>query len=187
MFDKSKYLRVVEHKACQLGIIEASTVTAYKIDDSDGIAQAIGFHSGMINKVDYFSEHQSMVLLIELSDLDESITKCLTSIQKSIHEWKLLNGKITKKEENEIRKEAWKDIKVEFCKKWSGSIAVIERLYRKTNEPNHNDPKYKLLVVCKNKTEVQMFESLKIQLNGMMGTVEVCNTQTLEKFVAGNT
>ncbi len=85
--------------------------------------------------------------------------------------------------QRDITKTAWKETKVEFCKKWSGSIAVIERLYRKTNELSDIDPNYKLLIVCKDHTEVRMLDALKDQLlrqlSGMMGNVVICTTNTL--------
>ena len=178
MFDKNVHLQSIEHAPCAAGIIEYSNSKAFKIDDEDGIAKAIGFHSGILNKVDYFVANNNDIQLIELSDLKESIQKCLDDIDKKLLP---LNGNITTKEKSKIRKEGWKEIKTEFCKKWSGSIAVIERLYRKTNELGDADPNYKLLIVCKNHTDIRMLDALKRQLSGMMGNVIVCKTETLSK------
>ena len=81
----------------------------------------------------------------------------------------------------EIKNRAWKDTKNEFHKKWSGSIAVIERLYRKTGELGDADPSYKLLIVCKDHTDVRMLDALKTQLLGMMSSVVICTTKTLSE------
>ena len=177
------YLQTIKHAACIAGESESSASKAFKIDDEDGIAKAIGFHAGMLNKVDYFLADNSDVQLIELSDLEECSQHCHAYIQKELDELRAVKNQISKQEERDIVKAAWKDIKVEFCKKWSGSIAVIERLYRKTNELGDADPTYKLLVVCKNHTNIEMLDVLKLQLSGMMGNVKVCNTETLKRYL----
>ncbi len=182
MFDKSSYLLPIQHAACMAGEKESpdETLMAFKIDDEDGIASAIGFHAGMLNKVDYFLIHNHTVQLIELSDLEECKQNCHTAIEKARNELKTAQQPISKRQELDIVRSAWQDIKTEFVKKWSGSIAVVERLYRKSKEKPDADPKYKLLIVCKNHTDVEMLDVLKKQLSGMMGDVKVCNTQTLK-------
>ncbi|MCK9635220.1 MAG: hypothetical protein M0R41_02940 [Methylobacter tundripaludum] len=186
MFDKSEYLQTIVHADCADGIIESSTSRAFKIDDGDGIAKAIGFHAGIVNKVDYFVVKNNDVQLIELSDLEEQIHNCHVSIAEELQQLReVTGGDITKREENKIIKTAWKEIKIEFCKKWCGSIAVIERLYRKTNELGDADPNYKLLIVCKNHTDIRMLDGLKAQLSGMMGNVVVCKTETLNNVLIG--
>ncbi len=186
MFDKNEYLQSIVHASCAARIIEPSTSRAFKIDDEDGIAKAIGFHAGMINKVDYFVVENNDVQLIELSDLEECIQNCHVLIEKELQQLREVKGDdITKRDESKIIKAAWKEIKVEFCKKWSGSIAVIERLFRKTNELGDGDPSYKLLIVCKNHTDIRMLDGLKAQLSGMMGNVVVCKTETLNHVLIG--
>ena len=184
MIDKNQYLQLIVHARCPIGEIESSTLKAFKIDDDDGIAKALGFHPGMINKVDYFVTNDTAVKLIELSDLKECMKSCDAYIDTELRRLQTDTGRaITQREEREVIKAAWKDIKVEFCKKWSGSIAVIERLYRKTNELGDADPSYKLLIVCKDHTDTRMLDTLKDQLSrqlsGMMGHVVVCTTKTL--------
>ena len=186
MFDKNEYLQIIVHATCSVGATESSTSKAFKIDDNDGIAQAVGFHAGMVNKVDYFVANNNDVQLIELSDLEESIQNCHVYIEKELKQLRELKGdEITIRDESKIIKAAWKDIKVEFCKKWSGSIAVIERLYRKTSELGDADPSYKLLIVCKDHTDIKMLDALKGQLSGMMGNVVVCKTKTLSSVLIG--
>ncbi|SJM96389.1 hypothetical protein [Crenothrix polyspora] len=183
MFDKNVYLQTIEHACCMAGEIEKSELKAFKIDDDDGIAKAIGFHTGMLNKVDYFLAKDNAVQLIELTDLEESHQSCYAYIEKELTALKVEKSTISKREESNIVKEAWKDTKVEFIKKWSGSIAVIERLYRKTNELGEADPNYKLLIVCKNHTDIEMLDALKRQLSGMMGDVQICKTETLNNVL----
>jgi len=185
MFDKSSYLQPIKHAICMNGERESpkACLMAFKIDDEDGIANAIGFHAGMLNKVDYFLAQNHDIQLIELSDLEECTRNCHATIEKKLNKPRTAQNPISKQQERDIVKSAWKGVKCEFVKKWSGSIAVIERLYRKTNASSDVDPNYKLLIVCKNHTDVRMLDALKRQLSGMMGNVVICNTQTLESFL----
>jgi hypothetical protein len=185
MVNKTDYLQQIKHASCELGLQESSYLQAFKLDDNDGIAKAIGFHAGMVNKVDYFVVENINVQLIELSDLEESAKSCQKYIIDNLLNQE--NAQLTEAAKKIIRKEAWRPLTDEFIKKWSGSIAVIERLYRKTNELIDTDPKYTLLIVCKNRTDVQILEELgkqlPKQLSGMMGNVKVCNTETLHQFL----
>jgi len=187
-FDKSGYIRTIEHSPDNSSEIEVSHLNAFKIDDHDGIAKAIGFSDNMINKVDYFVVNNLNVQLIELSDLDNDVKNCLTYIEDETN--KIIETeqrKIRKREEKEIRQRIWKPIKDEFVHKWYGSIAVIERLYRKTNELSENDPTYSLLIVCKNKTDPRLLDELKNQLSGKIVNIEICNTKMLDKvLIAGD-
>lgn len=185
MFDKTSYLQVIKHATCIAGENESPTelLKAFKMDDDDGIAKTIGFHAGMLNKVDYFLVHYHDVQLIELSDLEACTRNCHTVIEKALNELKAVQNPVSRQQERDIVRLAWQDIKTEFVKKWSGSIAVIERLYRKSNELPESDPNYKLLIVCKNHTDVEMLDVLKKQLSGMMGNVSICNTETLKSYL----
>jgi hypothetical protein len=69
MVNKADYLQTIKHASCELGLHESSDLQAFKLDDNDGIAKAIGFHAGMVNKVDYFVVENINVQLIELSYL----------------------------------------------------------------------------------------------------------------------
>jgi len=193
MFDKNKYLFIIEHDKDDKENIECSELKAFKIDDKkrdndkDGIAKNIGFKSNIINKVDDFLEKDHRIQLIELSDLRENIKECNANIKEQLEkiEQETVKSTFKTKKRKEIQKEAWKNLKSEFCQKWSGSIAVIERLYRKTGEFD-NDPKYSLLIVCKNETDIRMLDSFVNQLNGMMGeaeNVKVCTTEKLDSFI----
>jgi hypothetical protein len=183
MFDKDQFLQIIAHASCSEGKFESSILKAFKIDDSDGIAIALGFKANMISKVDYFVSKNNDVQLIELSDLEKRVQSCLIDIDKELGQLKDLNDikgePVTKREEKDIKNRAWKDTKDEFHKKWSGSIAVIERLYRKTGELGDADPSYRLLIICKDHTDVRMLDALKTQLSGMMSSVVICTTKTL--------
>jgi hypothetical protein len=188
LFDKSDYIRTIEHSPDNTSKIETSHLNAFKIDDHDGIAKAIGFSDNMINKVDYFVVNNLDVQLIELSDLDNDVKKCLTCIEDETNKiTETEQRKIRKREEKEIRQRIWKPIKDEFVHKWYGSIAVIERLYRKNNELGENDPTYSLLIVCKNKTDPRILDELKNQLSGKIANIEICSTKMLDKvLIAGD-
>lgn len=185
MFDKNEYLKTIEHAKGT----ESSELTAFKIDDADGIAEFIGFNSNIINKVDYFVDLGLHVQLIELSDLRHDLKHCYANISmalEKINQDSTISQKWKREQEKAIRNEAWQKLRDEFFKKWSGSIAVIERLYRKTNQSIDDDPRYSLLIVCKNTTDVRMLDALSNQLNGMCGMikkVQVCNTEHLGDFL----
>lgn len=186
MFDTKTHLDVIKHSKDRESFIESSNFQAFKIDDADGIAEYIGFKSNMIGKVDYFLENNHHIQLIELSDLKE-ISLNIKDIIEKINQENIKGTLKTKK-----RKEAWRKEAYDFVKKWNGSIAVIERLYRKAYQCGNdrkyieNDPKYSLLIVCKNGTDIKELDSFKDILNGMMNgaeAVKVCTTEKLESFV----
>ena len=180
MFDKDQFLQIIAHASCSEGNFESSSLKAFKIDDADGIAIALRFNANIISKVDYFVSKNNDVQLIELSDLEKCVQHCHVYITKELEQLKYLKSEpVTNKEEKEIKNRAWKDTKNEFHKKWSGSIAVIERLYRKTGELGDADPSYRLLIICKDHTDVRMLDALKTQLSGMMSSVVICTTKTL--------
>lgn len=72
MIDKADHLADIEHAKGA----EKSTLTAYKLDDADGIAERIGFNSNMLSKADYFIEQELHVQFIELSDFRETLKNC---------------------------------------------------------------------------------------------------------------
>ncbi len=201
MLDKSKYLNQIRHSpCCSIGTPtilrkrESSHLYAFKIDDSDGvydpygISEHIGFKGNIINKVDYFLENERNILLIELSDLRQDIQHCNAKIANFFEqiEQEDIKPKYKREQKKEIIKQVWKGLRDEFGKKWNGSIAIIERLYRKINISADDDPTYRLLIVCKNETDIRMLDALVNQLNGMMGEaedVQVCTTETLNKFL----
>jgi len=189
MFDKNEYFQAMAHAVCSAGKVERSELKAFKIDDSDGIAKAIGFYPNMISKVDYFAEKGLLIQLVELSDLEQDIKSCHIKISEALNEIELnttIPQKWKREQKKAIIKDAWKKIADEFFKKWSGSIAVIERLYRKTSQSVDSDPEYSLLIVCKNITDVKILDALTIKLNGQCGimqTIQVCNTKHLDKFL----
>lgn len=185
MFDKNEYLKIIEHDK---GTEKSDNLVAFKIDDPDGIAENIGFKTNTISKVDYFLEHDFNILLIELSDLKQVLHDCKNKIADEFEkiDQEDIKPKYKREKQKAVIKMAWKPLKDEFCKKWNGSIAVIERLYRKTNIPADNDPKYRLLIVCKNETDIRIIDTLLNQLNGMMGEendIQVCNTEHLKQYL----
>ncbi|CAG1020696.1 hypothetical protein DOJK_00513 [Patescibacteria group bacterium] len=192
MFNKDEYLAVIKHKSSQNGDIETSNLKAFKLDDDNGIAVNIGFSPNMLKKVDYFLEDNHAIQLIELSDLRNQFNNCASEIKVEIEKIQTDNDKGTYKTKKikEAKRKAWQQLTDEFFKKWSGSIAVIERLYRKTNQSPDIDPNYCLLIVCVNETDIQILQRLNDEfaniLNGMMGkvmSVKVIKTNQLSHFV----
>ncbi len=192
MLDKSDYFVKIEHAKCS----EQSELSAYKLDDAEGIAERIGFNSNIISKVDYFSELEFHIQLIELSDLREQLKQCRNKSNyakagfDAIDNDAGLSKKDRSKQKKALAEEAWQSLRDEFLKKWAGSIAVIERLYRKTGQSVDIDPQYSLLIVCRDGTDTKILDELNTELgrrlNGQCNkvrNVQVCNTQHLEKFL----
>lgn len=102
MFDKNPYLQIIKHAPCSEGKLERSTLKAFKIDDDDDIAKALGFHAGMVNKVDYFLTNTNDVQLIELTDLKECVQNCHAYIDTEIRQLQAFKGEApTKREERD--------------------------------------------------------------------------------------
>jgi hypothetical protein len=185
MINTQDFTCQLEHAMGQDKLVEYADSTAIKIDDADGLAASLGFGESMLSKVDYCAWADNKVQLIELTDLEESIKSCrdvrnelMAQAEKQAKETK---RKLTAKERKDIRKQAWHVVTDEFKCKWNGSIAVVERLYRRNEIAN--DPNYQLLIVCKNKTDSIMIDELTTQLAGMMGKVRVCNTNKVSDFL----
>ncbi|WP_429121376.1 hypothetical protein [Aeromonas veronii] len=179
------FLSEMKHAPCMANSRESTHVEAFKIDDEDGLARTLGFHAAMLSKVDYFLIKGDQIQLIELSDLEESAQQCLAAkIQQTKLEANSLGvseSELTAKARKRIRKESWASVVNEFNRKWCGSIAVVERLYRK-NGLTFDNPEYRLLIICKDATDARILDDLCVQLTGMMGTVIVCNSNKTNTF-----
>ncbi len=176
---ENNFVKRIEHSRGRDGEIEQSDCLAYKIDEADGLSQHLGFSSATLSKVDYFCQKENLIQLIELTDLEDDIHKCKCNLKKELEFEEQKKGKkLTAKEIKSIKKKAWSLITNEIKRKWSGSIAIIERLYRK-NKLYNNDPSYQILIVCKNKTDIRIIDILKTYLQGMMGKVIFCKTENI--------
>lgn len=182
MIDTSSFEQDVEH-AVRDGLRESADFSAIKIDNTDGLAKHLGFNSSMLSLVDYYCYSNQIIQFIELTDLEDSISECRSKcdeeIEKAVCDSTI---RLTQSEIRKIRRKIWKPVLLEFKSKWCGSIAVIERLYRKNNIIEDN-PDYELLIICKNSTDILMLDILKTQLSGMMGNVKVCNSATAKQFI----
>lgn len=207
MFDKSIYLRAIEHgkdanKIVEGSVCEAYLLDNYKIDNRNeikGIAEDIGFKNNMISKVDYFAEQGSHIQLIELSDLREQLKTCGLKVKEAKASFDAINNDAELSKKDKFKKkealidDAWQSLRDEFLKKWGGSIAVIERLYRKTDQHADTDPQYSLLIVCKNVTDTKMLDELNTELGGVRGRlhgqcgmvkkVQVCKTAHIHEYL----
>lgn len=166
----------IQHARCRNGLIESSSCCAFKIDDDDGLAAHLDFNNSSLSKVDYFHKNNDQILLIELSDLDNQLSD-IQSVLIEAH-----RNSTTAKEKKEATKKAWSPLTFEFQKKWCGSIAVIERLYRK-NELISSNPDYQLLIVCKNGTDIRLLDGLCSRLEGMIKSVKICKTEDISDYL----
>lgn len=189
MINTDDFISEIKHAKCQNDQVESSSEVAILLDDEDGLSIALEFSNSMVCKVDYFlrdSNHN--IQLIELTDLEDIINKNKILIDSKIDALKTKlqkegsKKKITSSERKEIRRNVWAPVVEEFKRKWAGSIAVVERLYRKENIIDEN-PKYMLLIVCKDKTESRILDVLKQRLVGMISDIKVCNTKDLSEFL----
>ena len=186
LIDLEPLTQIIEHATCREGLKESSACKAIQVDGNNGLARSLKFRSGMLSEVDYcrFSEHK--IQLIELSDLENSIRLCENSLREELSQAEIeKGGELSEGEKKQIRKRVWESVTNEFKRKWSGSIAIIERLYRK-NKITDTDPEYQLLIVCKNDTDILMLDELKHRLKCTMRTVEVCNTEHLSDVLIGS-
>ena len=174
MIDTNNFLEIMHHAKGDDEIIESSAVQAIKLDNPDGLGCFLGFNNSTLSKVDYYLQDDHVIIFLELSDLEEQIKEC--NIQFNVLKSEKIH--LTTKELRNIRKKAWRPLTDEFKKKWCGSIAVIERLYRHNNHIQDN-PNYKLYIVCRNHTSSRMLDTLVQQLTGMMGNVKVTNTDNI--------
>lgn len=180
---EADFVKVIEHSRGIEGEVERSECLAYKIDDADGLSKHLGFANSLLSKVDYFCAKENTIQFIELTDLENDICNIKCNIQKKIEfEEQQKGNKLTTKEKGAIRKKAWSLVTNEIKRKWSGSIAIIERLYRK-NKIYSDDPDYQMLIVCKNKTDIIMLDVLQRRLQGMMGTIVFCKTRNISEYL----
>lgn len=177
---KRGFIKPVKHSKCRKGNIESSCCYGIEVDDDAGLAVALGFKNGTLSKVDYAVDTGNIVQLIELTCLIEKAEECSSSEDRFIAE---LDESIrdSRKSQKKARKRAWQPEISEFNNKWSGSIAIIERMLRKLSV-NH-DPEYELLIVVKNSTSAKIMgilsDKLATYLSGMMGEVKVIKTDDL--------
>ena len=176
---EDKFLKEIAHARCINNMVEQSGCYAHKMDGDDGIAKYLNFPDGVLSNVDYVCKNDNKVQLIELSDLSKASDESQENLRKLIAEKEAVKGKkLTASEEKKLRRKAWFPITTEIHKKWSGSIAVIERLYRRNNIPLE-DPEYHMLIVFKDGTDVIMLDLLKDQLKGMIRNIKVCTTNNV--------
>ncbi|NQZ06343.1 MAG: hypothetical protein HRT35_04195 [Algicola sp.] len=132
MIDTAEFTFQLSHAKDKEDTVESADVQAIKIDDADGLAASLGFGESMLSKVDYCACVDNKVQLIELTDLEESIKSCRDVRNELTAQAKAQKIKLTAKDHKRIRKQAWHVITDEFKCKWNGSIAVVERLYRRS-------------------------------------------------------
>ena len=175
MIQINDFLRRVEHKVDAHGVIEASDIKAFQIDGTDGLFLHLEFRDGELCLSDYFIEKGEDVQIIEVSDLDNQLAEYVALVEKLREDVLNTKGKISLSDEKTIRRTAWAPLTNEFKRKWCGSIAVLERYYRKSSVIQHN-PKYRLAIICKEKTDPRMLDELKIMMKGMIPRLDISTT-----------
>ncbi len=170
---------------------ECCDFEAYKVDSADdthsmikGLSSSLGFKNGQVSQVDYFLPHENKIYLIELSDLKDDIksSQRMSLISdnpmESFAEVLVKSPKTAKKI---ITGKIWADVVAEFQKKWLGSIAIIERYYRKQGDTK--DLNYQFIIIIKNSQDIDELNILKNRLEGMTGEVFVLKTQQVKSFL----
>lgn len=168
------------HKACRVGIIESSEIQAIKLDEEDGLSQTLGFMNGTISVSDYLIENTPNYIIIEASDLEDSIV----GAHRTLGELLKIKGAVDlnslrSTDRRSIRKKMWSPLTEEFKRKWCGSIAVVERKLRLSNQ-NSVTPLYSYIILCKNKTDPRLLDELVTQLRGMIRNIKVSTTEKLQ-------
>ncbi len=174
-----KYRKEVVHSKDRAGSVESAECFAYQLDEQDGLGCGLGFSNNEFSKVDYvvLCGENKTVQLIELSDVRDSLELC----KKELALAKSLIGKPSDK--RRAMKRAWQPLVSEMSNKWSGSVAIVERLFRKTFKDSVNDPVYIFLLVCKDGTDPLECEILINKLRGKIESIVVCNTSTLKNKI----
>lgn len=181
LINLEEFKETIQHKNNREGISESCNFLAYKIDDN-GLSQYLGFKNGQINQTDYFliNSEVTKVQFIELSDLSNHIKECIFAesiINSSSESFATILGRSTKNAEKLVKNKIWSEVLGELKNKWMGSIAVLERYCRR--EKYEHDLQYSLLIVLKDNADSRQIESLAFKLSGMMGRVNVCNTNNI--------
>lgn len=173
------FRELIAHKKCMRGLVEDSEYFAYRMDGPDGIGCSLGFGQNELSSADYLISCDEFlkIQLIELSDMNDAIEKCRKN------HIALANRAQSSKEKREVTKRAWLPVTSEIANKWSGSIAIVERWYRKKTLGPVVDPVYLFLLVCKNGTDPIALDILKERLRGKIVNIEVCETQGLSDFL----
>lgn len=182
-----EFLQAIQHKMCRNGNIESCDCIAYKLDEPDGFVTQLNFRPNSLNKVDYVTRSGHVFQLIEMTDLEDSIRDCKIDLDANLKIAEMKKGeRLTATDRSKIQKKTLIPITSEIKNKFFGSLAVIERLYRRRNVPDI-DPEFKFLLVVKNATEVKMLDEIKKRISGMATEVQVCNTKDISSFILSET
>ena len=166
------YYREVQHSADKEGKIEKAAISAYELDGDDGLYKLLGFNDSMLSKVDYFLLNDESVSLLELTDMKDTIAEC-----RSQSEAVLDNPAIVKaKEKQQQVKKCWSPVFNEILKKWSGSIASVERLFRLFNHNQDVKHDYEFCLVVKSNDDPRACDAFTSYLKGTIRSFTVVKT-----------
>ena len=158
----------------------------YKIDESSGLRNYLGFKEGQMSQADYFliDKIANKVQIIELTDLTKDIRECISAesiLSEDNTSFAQILSASPKKASKILQRRIWAEVIAEFKNKWMGSIAVLERYCRKDGHSGDFD--YQMLIVLKANTDPKEIEILRNKLVGMIGRVPVCNTDNVEHLL----
>lgn len=176
------FKEIIQHKNSKDGISESCKFLAYKMDEN-GLSQYLGFKNGQINQTDYFliNNEITKVQFIELTDISNHIKECIRAesiLKTEAESFATMLGKSPDKAVKLVNNKIWSEVLGELKNKWMGSIAIIERYCRR--EQYEQDYNYSLLIVLRDNADSRQIESLTFKLSGMMGRVNVCNTNNIK-------
>lgn len=158
----------------------------YKIDESGGMREYLGFKEGQLSQADYFliDKSSNRAQIIELTDLTKEIKDCIIAesmLPNDIESFASLLTSSPKKAQKIVQNKIWAEVIAEFKNKWMGSIAILERYCRQDEYTDNLD--YQMLIVLKSNTDAKEIEILRNKLIGMMGKLPVCHTNTIERLL----
>ncbi|NOI65992.1 hypothetical protein [Vibrio sp. 99-8-1] len=158
---------------------ERARKQAIKLDEHDGLAVALGFENNSISKADYLYRDGPEFVVIEASDLRNQLDECHVQIRQLEEQElaKIRKPKLPIKIRKDIENKCYYPIKAELMQKWCGSIAVSERMCKENGITIR--PNYKYTIVCKNETDIQVLDRLKIKMSGAISNIEILKTEDL--------
>lgn len=163
---------------------EVSAISAFKLDEADGIGVALGFTNNSLSKADYLHILDNNFTIVEASDLRDQLKDCVAAIEaeeaKALEELQVTKPhvkKLPKKVSKPIEDKCYYNLKAELMQKWGGSIAISERLCRVKGIGHH--PNYSYMIVCRNGTDVQVLNRFKQKMEGAIKNIKVLTTETI--------
>ena len=183
------FKELMQHGSSQYSSRECCGFYGYKMDEKNGLGVFLGFKENQMSQADYFlvDKLSNNAQIIELTDLKNSIKECKEAelvLSEDCENSLSFASTLNKSKEGArkiVLKKIWSEVIAEFQNKWMGSIAVLERYCRETD--NKNVLKYQMLIVLKSGTDPKEIQIICDKLKGMIGNVPVCNSNNIERLL----